>query len=1225
MKGKSKYIIPLILAGVTATAGVAPSIVQYQNNVVVHAAENEEQQEQVDTKVIKDINGAEISMLGGFADTYKLGTDNISMPTVSLPKTETGFDIVYRIFRGSKEVKKITATSTVGQDEIVYSTTETYTPNYTGAYNVKITAEKDNTVVTELKSLTIMVEKTDASIVLPVNSKHVIPAQLKVGEKDEASKVVMTIPVPKVVVGDDEEGKYAGQVNGLTVKLVTPSTTAGTIDLVRKDNGTDKDYSDDYYEVTSAQVATTGTYQIRYEYREYENNEDTTGTLITKLETNFQVVKKLDAPEELYLKLNGSVPSKGNVNTEVKLPKVTVLDSQSSTDGINAHVTVKVTRLNADGTPAGADIEIKDYENYTFTPTQEGNYKVTYQADLFSLYSGVKSTRYSPATIIKIGDDANPTVMPTYNYKTEDGVDYVDLDGNGTFEALEEGKKLEDVLVNTKYAVPSVVAIKDGKVGTIVLPAIFGTDNKEIKTLEREIVGNNISKKTYNTNPNLAVTVPEGDIKEAGNYEIRYIATDVNGNKIRATYSMVVKAEADLKDGETTIKLNTGVSAITENETLRFSAPTVKDTYDSYLDVKTKYEVLEVTRDNNGKIKTSTRLASDDLTELNSDNKYELDMSKIITQSMKEGLATGEEIIVRITTSATADATLVGTRDSFDSADVTTTSVSKDIKVVISSNDEKVATMKINGTVADASSWNTQLLELNKKSVFNYAENEDKSVKTAVEYIGTDGYAYKTLDQGVFSNPYTVSDTNDTQLAAFDQGKTILKLPKVTFTDADENLRITLTIVDKAGNTVTKETYEQIDKDPVGNEYVYTVSNTSFKLSASGVYTVTYRAEDTAGNCIVKAFGIRVNDKTAPTIVIDDEDKYGVDIEVGEFFEVPYGTLIKDGKVEDGEVYWDVTWSDGADCEIASTGFTPLSEGTFYITYHGSDTLNNTQILQDNSLFFVNAKDTTAPVFNDDSSYVLPPVLAWDAEAKEVEVKIPVVYATDPIRNDSIDVVYSVTSPDGTKVTIQDYKQGDAGYSDAEDAKYFKAKAQGVYTITYTATDASNNKVTMTKEVAVGDCEAPEIEWTDNYKIETEKKLGDTFELKLKYLDITDNETDDDEFLFGEGLTISLLKPDGTTKVTNNGTEGVNYIWDLTETGAYTLRVVVEDEAGMSQTYKYTINVTSDDAENNVVSSVVGTVLVIVSVVILAGVVIYFVVSSRKKAAPRPSKSKKKD
>ena len=98
-----------------------------------------------------------------------------------------------------------------------------------------------------------------------------------------------------------------------------------------------------------------------------------------------------------------------------------------------------------------------------------------------------------------------------------------------------------------------------------------------------------------------------------------------------------------------------------------------------------------MTRDNNGKIATSTRLASDDLTELNSDNKYELDMSKIITQSMKEGLATGEELIVRITTSATADATLVGTRDSFDSSDVTTTSVSKDIKIVISSNDEKVA------------------------------------------------------------------------------------------------------------------------------------------------------------------------------------------------------------------------------------------------------------------------------------------------------------------------------------------------------------------------------------------------------------------------------------------------------------------------------------------------------------------------------------------------------
>ena len=67
------------------------------------------------------------------------------------------------------------------------------------------------------------------------------------------------------------------------------------------------------------------------------------------------------------------------------------------------------------------------------------------------------------------------------------------------------------------------------------------------------------------------------------------------------------------------------------------------------------------------------------------------------------------------------------------------------------------------------------------------------------------------------------------------------------------------------------------------------------------------------------------------------------------------------------------------------------------------------------------------------------------------------VYATDPVKEESIDVVYSVTSPDGTKVTIKDYATTDPDY--AEDARYFTATAQGVYTITYTATDNAKNTV----------------------------------------------------------------------------------------------------------------------------------------------------------------------
>ena len=1172
MKGKSKYIVPLLLAGVTATAGVLPTIHQHPQSVV-HAeeqGENQNSQQEVTTPVeIMNMNGAEIRMTGGFKDsegkqqdTFKVGSP-ITMPTIEVAENEGAqdedkFSIVYKIYRGTRVVKEIKDSDA----------DKTFTPSYTGAYNVVITAEKSGVIVSELKNLTIMVEKAEAAINLPVNSKYVIPAQLPVSNEKG-----LTIPAPTVTVTEDgEDEELTAAEADLKVKLITPNASLGnngTVDITDT-----HDSETNTYKVDKSLLGTAGTYQIRYEY--YDST-----ALVSKLETNFQVVKNLETPKSLYLKLNGSIPSTGNVNTEISIPKVTVLDAQGATDGITAHVTIKVIKIANNGDEEGS-WEI-DYENYTFTPEQEGNYVVTYEADLDSIYPGVRSTLFMPATIIKVTDDKNPTVRPTYAYEVNNGkVTKV----NG--EDVSEDAELDDLLVNRKVNVPSIAVRKDG-VAKFKLPAIYGTDNKDgysDLTFTREIVGNNISKITIDAPAN--EVSEEISLSKTGNYEIRYIATDKAGNKIRATYSLVVKDAEDVKNGETKVNLNIGVTTVSNKDTLRFSVPTATDTYDSNLDITTKYVIYD----------SSDEIVADiPLEETNSDGKYEIVIKDILTTYANEDVK-----YIKVFATATADSTLLGSRDKFSTS--TSTTEEKRIDIVDTSSDTKYATLTIGGAKATADSWNEALLTANSGSLMS----------TDVDSIGKDGYAYD-VDGDVIT---VDGEADSAKLAAFDQGKKTIKLPEIVFNDADENLRITLTIVDRFGNVVTKESHEKItrdDKPKADGTYDYVVNNAEFRLSASGIYTVTYRAQDTAGNAIVKSFGIRVNDKTAPTIVIDDEDKYGKDIEVGEFFEVPYGTLIKDGETVDGKVNWTVTYSAGAQCEISSTGFTPLTDGTFYVTYTGTDLYENTQILQDNSLFYVNAKDTTAPVFNDDSSYILPPTMAWDDEKDEIEVDIPLVYATDPIKNESVDVVYTVTSPDGTKVKVQDHTD-----SNKLDRRYFVATAQGVYTVTYEATDSANNKVTMTKQVAIGDCEAPTITWTDDYEIETQKKLGDKLELKLKYLELADNVTAADKL--EDKMTITLVKPDGTTKVTNNGTDGVNYEWNLEETGAYTLKIVVKDEAGMSNTYRYTINVAAEEVEDKKISSVVGTVLVVTSVVILAGVVTYFVVSSHKKGTNKSSKNK---
>lgn len=1202
MKGKSKYIVPLLLAGVTASAGVATTINQQQQTVVQAAVKTPD--------TINSVEGATISLVGGFENSYALGS-TVTMPNVTvngkgLAETFDGHTVTYKIYRGDKD--KPVKTLVAGTDTLQYK------PTYTGAYNVEITATKDGAVTSILKGLTIVVEKAEAVINLPVNSKYVIPAKLPVSNSNG-----LTIPAPTVTLieknGDEKEADNLA--TNLKVKVITPSDILDSDDLTY-------DANTNTYKMTSAQLATAGTYQVRYEY--YGDND----TLLTKLETNFQVVKDLKAPTSLYLKLSGSVPTTGNVNKEVSLPKVTVLETASSTDGIKAHVTVKVTKLKADGTVDGEPVEITDYENYKWTPAAEGNYVVSYQADLNSVYGNVSSEVYSPATIIKISDKANPTVMATYAYNVVEGeITGIDMDNSnftvlpdnadnadfvtdhtgytvGSYQydvALGEDDDIDELLTSRRVDVPSVVIRDANGEANFRLPAIYGTDNKtgfSNMQFTREIVGNEISKITVAADSNEWSEIIT--LKKVGNYEIRYTAQDEAGNKVRATYTLVVKDKTDVEDGETNLTLNIGVSSITDKETLKFSVPTAKDTYDGYVDVETKYVVMQ----------GATEIVGSEtvLKETNSDGKYEINIADIVDTN-KYPNATAIKVIA----TATADSYLLGSRDDF--ATSTTTTKEKTITIRNSSNDNASAEVKIGSVAADASTWNAALFTANQDILFDITEDNDTS---EVEAIDAAGYA---LD-GAVGTGSIITSTGGAKLSPFNQGKSVLKLPEVTFTDADENLGITVTIQDKYGNIVTKEEYEDIQKEKSGNVWNYTITNAAFKLSASGIYTVTYRAKDTAGNITVKSFGIRVNDKTAPTIVIDDEDKYGVNIQVGEMFEVPLGRLIKDGKEEEGEVTWTVTYSDGAECEIYSTGFVPLTEGTFYITYTGIDTLDNTQILKDNSLFYVNAEDTTDPVFNEDSSYILPPTVDWepDQTTKDMKIDIPRIEATDPIKNEALTVVYSVTAPDGSKLTVKDY-EGTAA-DGKEDVRYFEADAQGVYTITYTATDAAGNSKTKSMEISVGDCEAPTITWKDGYSVAEEVKLGDTWTLDLSKLSIADNVTEAD--YLNNNVTIKLVKPDGTTQVSNIGNDK-SYKWKFDETGDYTLTITVKDEAGMSNPYKFKISVPKDTVESDKVDSVVGTVLVVVSVVILAGVVIYFVVSSRKKTGVKrtPSKNKKKD
>lgn len=1218
MKGKKKYIVPLLLAGVTASAGIVTTYNQQQT--MVQAEETQ--------SAISNIAGAELKLTRGFDDNgYMLGKP-VTMPSVSVTdmtgdNDADGYKVTYVIKRGNKVVKEITKAQVEAAAKNDASDAEieagTFNPTYTGVYNVSVKAEKSGVVVSEITDLKIVVSKSDAVITLPTNSEYVIPAKIATEETN------LKIPAPEVTYEDAEGNEVTKSganavAAGLKVKLVTP-TEDGILDI------TDQYESEtNTFDVEKDQLETAGTYQIRYEY--YSGD-----VLVTKLESNFQVIdaEDFDEPTKLYMKLSGSVPSTGNVNTDIELPKVTVYTSKSSTDGINAHITVKVIKIDANGKEISSK-EIEDYEDYTFKPTEEGNYIVSYTADLDKLY-GISSEVYKPSTIISVKDNKAPSVLPTYEYTLDTDKNITGVGRGESMKPLGQDETAEDVLVNRKVDVPTVAVLKDG-VATFRLPAIYATDNKygySDLILTREVAGNGISKQT--------VTAPANEISEeiklykTGTYEIRYIAKEdtTNGKETKATYTLTVVDEATAKEkSKTEVKLNLNVStsSVSDKDTIKF-APTAKDDLDDYVDVVAGYVLVKQSVGSDSKIVTEEVSNKIALTEKGEDGKYEISIADILKNEDFDGL---DYTHIRVYADATADSTLLNTRPAF--ATSTTTTEYKDLAIIDSTKDQASADLfvraiadkvlpededEIRDFPGEVDAWNKALYQANGSLLIT--KNGDQSV--TVKSIDEAGYA---LDEN--GNKIPVSqDEDEVYLAAFNQNAGILKLPAVKFTDADEHLKVRVSIYDNAGNMENKYTSENAIV-PVKNEdsglWEYTVDGISFNLSNSEVYTVVYRAEDTAGNVTVRTYGIRVNDTTPPDIAIADKDKFGMDIEVGEFFEVPTAMLRKGNTdLTSRDVYWQVTYSDGALCDVQATGFTPLTEGTFFIKYYGTDAMGNFTELADENLYYVTAKDTTSPTFDENLSMDVSPIMAWPKDAKEVKVDIPVVYATDPIRNDSIDVKYVITSPDGSKVTLYDYDTEEEGNEDKVDIKYFTATKQGIYTVEYSATDAAGNTSTMKKEIAIGDCQAPTITWSNNYEdyLAKDFELNSNLELKLSNLNIKDNVSKKENVT----VKVKLVKPDKTTELKSTGTPNESYKWQLTETGSYTLNVTVTDEAGKSETYKYNINVPSEDTETKEISPVWGTVLVVVSVVILAGVVIYFVVSSRKKATVKGRKTRKND
>lgn len=1110
----------------------------------------------------------DLKVMGGTLTIYNMSTVNKTVEkgdTVTLPTAK---------INGTVDAKVVVTKGVGARKQTIEVVDNKFVASEEGYYDIKFVDPATDTVVSS-DTMRIFVKAGSAVISLPTNSPEVIPAIVPAG-------ISVRIPLPTVKV-DGKEVTGTDLTSHLTVKVNGgEALTLGTDNV--------------YTFATTEDVDKT--YEIEYAF---DNGKAT-----TKLTQRFQGRKNYVAKDEVKLKFDykGTRPTTAALGEEVTLPQVDVTNSakKGSNEVTSAYIEIKVKNEET-----GTEYTVKDYK---FTPVEKGKYSVTYTAKI-KLFGDEVSSDSHMWFIEKVEDKTAPMPMAVDDYKLDENGVVTNIGGNYTYtvdgenvtrtynggQTLSYGendsKYTKDRTANkavetVKYRIPSVV-VKGTKVA---LPAIYATDTYEGVsgiTLSRYITGKGYITVLKNEKDQVAEAYEKAyyTFDQAGDYVVYYKAEDTYSAKTLEYKIKVVDSLEDIEIADPIITQTIDTAVISKNATIKFDVPTARDNNDDRLDVRTYI----IAGNETSYVDSTTGKINENLIELSkdliTDGKYSFKLEDIKADFASAVETAGGFSIVTIAINDFANE---------DSATYKPAQKVTNIEVKNTSDNNSA-------TITNANDYITRLLTLNDKTGVTIDENGNKT-----------GESVSPFDQ---------------------DNKAVVKLPNLTFVDAQKYMEVAVSVYDPTTGkkvdfiTDTEKGYALPRTTMTGTagNYTYDVTGGAFRLSSAGYYVIEYKATDASGNVTVQTFALKTNDKTAPVVVVANSSAYTKEYQVGELFEVPKPTLQKNGKdITGGSTSWFIIdKSEGGDyIEISNVGYVFTKAGTYTVAYAGVDASGNVAIGGELSSYTVTVKDSSSPVikFANVSSDIT--TLAWNPNSdNQMELKFSKASAIDNANEDAemyrgeeVEVSISITDPDGKKVTNIDYTDAD------NDGNYtFTATRQGVYTITYSASDETGNNTTIKKYLYVGDCNAPELTWKNkDANLITTANTGDTFEL------IT---TGDNAFftIFDENAedmttTISLIGPDN--KEVTNINSGTGYKWKFDQTGDYTLKIVLKDKAGNStqDKYKYTITVTDKTPSTKSISPVVGTVLIVCSVLILAGVIVYFVIASKKSNSKRIAKKK---
>lgn len=467
-----------------------------------------------------------------------------------------------------------------------------------------------------------------------------------------------------------------------------------------------------------------------------------------------------------------------------------------------------------------------------------------------------------------------------------------------------------------------------------------------------------------------------------------------------------------------------------------------------------------------------------------------------------------------------------------------------------------------------------------------------------------------------------IMDVNDTTapifvgdeptLIAVDQD-TLVTIPDVKFSDDNPTyISIDANIIDPNGNNVylsgLQMEYEEDTLAP-GDADGIVVSNAKFTATLAGYYNIIFAIKDVAGNIFVKSYTQYVSDTRAPSFQLDS---IPVTVEVGEEISLPTPTIMDNGVEIENQATTTVIFIDCPSYEfvLASHKFTPLEEGIYSFKFIAEDESGN---VSQSAVYTVTSVDSIDPVLNIDQTMIFP-LTAPLTRATENDpfdaIEIPGFMPYDNL-NGIQEYYVEVKNPDGE--VILDARDADGINGSNGNYQFVPTKA-GSYIVSYVALDNSGNENIQIMVAKVGDNAAPVLTiGNSTVNMPTSKELNSVLTIDTTTITILDNEDNtidlDDTTTTGESkFTISLTAPSGYQV---DDIVDVDYSYNLTEVGEYTITYTARDEAGNEQVETVIFQVAASTSLISTITESWGIVLIILSLLVLGGVIVYFMKSKQ--------------